>query len=126
MAETAWLAAFSGSERSDMAQQSDDEPLIPTPIPALVAVLLNKERAKGMPLSEEEVLAIRDESPCVVLPLSQKLALEESRGYADIDPDHAWEQWQDVRVELQHAPDNREMAGNAADEDILERRVSYQ
>jgi hypothetical protein len=32
-------------------------------------------------------------------------ALERSRGYADIDPELAWEQWTIVREGKQHQPD---------------------
>ncbi|WP_421203803.1 hypothetical protein [Aeromonas enteropelogenes] len=33
-----------------------EEGLVPTPIPALIVILLNKEREKGYPLTEAEVI----------------------------------------------------------------------
>ena len=60
-----------------------DGPLIPVPIPALSALLFNLQKQKGSPLTEAEVLEIRDKAVC----------MEEKRGYADIDPQHAWEDW---------------------------------
>lgn len=46
-----------------------EEPLIPVFIPALVVLLLDAERRKGSPLTEEEVLHIRDKGVCIVLPV---------------------------------------------------------
>lgn len=80
--------------------KEQDGPLVPTPIPALVAILLNKEREKGSPLTESEVLEIRDNAVCMMLPLSKKQEMEEARGYPDIDPEFAWEHWQEARVQL--------------------------
>lgn len=74
--------------------------LIITHIPSLVATLLNKERAKGAPLTREEVETIRDEAPAQVLPPEQRAAVDERRQYDDIDPENAWEEWQLARVEL--------------------------
>lgn len=86
--------------RKKESKKEQDEPLVPTPIPALVAILLNKEREKGEPLTENEVLEVRDNAACMMLPLSAKQKMEESRGYPDIDPEYAWEQWQEARVQL--------------------------
>lgn len=76
------------------------EELVLTPIPALVAILLNKEREKGSPLTENEVLEIRDNAVCMMLPISARDKMEESRGYPDLNPEYVWEQWQEVRIEL--------------------------
>jgi len=77
--------------------------LVVTPVPALVEVLLFKEREKGSPLTEAEVVEIRDKAVCIALPLSERIAMDEARGYADLDPENAWEQWQEVR--RQHSQD---------------------
>jgi len=44
--------------------------LVPVFIPSLVSVLLKHERDKGTPLTEDEVLAIRDKATAVMLPSS--------------------------------------------------------
>ena len=80
--------------------EGPEEELVPTPIPALIAILVNKEREKGSPLSENEVLEIRDNAVCIMLPISEKEKMEESRGYPDLNPEYVWEQWQEARVEL--------------------------
>lgn len=74
--------------------------LIITHIPSLVATLLNKERAKGAPLTRDEVEAIRDEAPAQVLTPGQRAAVDQRRQYNDIDPENAWDEWQLARVEL--------------------------
>ncbi|MFC7339665.1 hypothetical protein ACFQY0_20945 [Haloferula chungangensis] len=74
--------------------------LIITHIPSLVATLLNKERAKGAPLTRKEVESIRDEAPAQVLTPEQRAAIDERREYDDIVPERAWEDWQVARLEL--------------------------
>jgi hypothetical protein len=78
----------------------DEESLDPVPVPALVAVLLNRETEKGSPLTESEVLAIRDHCAGIMMPASVARKIADARGYDDIDPELAWEQWQARRVEL--------------------------
>lgn len=77
------------------------------PVPSLVATLLNRERAKGAPLTRDEVLTIRDNCPCVAMTPEQLERVERQRGYPDIDPEWAWEQWQEARQDFD---DLREMA----------------
>ena len=74
--------------------------LIITPVPALVAMLLAKEREKGTALTREEVEAITDKAECIAMPRHARKKVDESRGYEDIDPEKAWEQWQIVRKDL--------------------------
>jgi hypothetical protein len=76
------------------------EPLVPVPIPALGALLLNIEKQKGTPLLQAEVLDARDKAVCIMLPLSEKVAMEEKRGYRDIDPENVWEEWLLLRAEV--------------------------
>jgi hypothetical protein len=83
--------------------KSDDhkeEDFVPTPIPALIVILLKKEREKWAPLTESEVIEIRDNAVCMMLPISVKMQMVESRGYPDLDPEYVWEQWQTARLEL--------------------------
>ena len=40
--------------------EPESEPLVPVPIPPLRILLLNLERQKGSPLTEEQVLRARD------------------------------------------------------------------
>jgi hypothetical protein len=77
-----------------------EEELFPVPVPALIAVLLNKENEKGAPLTEQEVLDIRDNAVCIMMPVSVITKMEDSRGYPDVDPEFVWEHWQEARIEL--------------------------
>ena len=79
----------------------DDEELHIVPVPALVAVLLNKEKEKGAPLTEDEVMSIRDGAACIAMPASAKRGVEEARGYVDIDPEHAWVAWLEARKQFE-------------------------
>jgi len=69
-------------------------------IPSLVATLLHAEQLKGSPLTQAEVLRIRDNAQVVAVRLADVPDLEEKRGYQDLDPERCWEQWQQARKQL--------------------------
>ena len=62
-------------------------------IPSLISLLVSKAEEKGSPLTEEEVLAIRDNATAIVTDAEGVLAVAERRGYQDIDPEYCWEEW---------------------------------
>jgi len=70
---------------------------IPVFVPALHAVLLAIQTRSGAPLTREQVESLRDQAACIAMTARDAQHLERSRGYADLDPEHAWEQWQLVR-----------------------------
>jgi len=77
----------------------DDDPII-TPVPALVALLLAKEKEKARPLTQEEVAEIVNNAECIAMPQHVRKKVDEARGYDDIDPEQAWVQWQQARQDL--------------------------
>ncbi len=77
-----------------------DDRLFPIPIPALVVLLLRKEKEKGVALTEAEVCAVRDGAQCVMLTATEAARIADERGYPDLDPDRAWEQWNAIRPSL--------------------------
>jgi hypothetical protein len=79
---------------------SDSEKLMIYPMPSLVATLINRERTKGSPLTEAEVIEIRDGCPSVAIPIDVVAKIDAERGYKDIDPERCWEQWQEARKSL--------------------------
>ncbi len=79
---------------------NENEELIFLFMPSLVATLANKEQKKGEPLTEAEVLAIRDSCHVVMSPPEAAKKVTEARGYADIDPENVWVEWQRVRATL--------------------------
>lgn len=87
------------NELEDHDASGSEEELFLVHVPALVAVLLGKEKEIGRPLTESEVIEIRDSSECIAMPLFAKMKVEESRGYMDIDPENAWEEWQRTKAE---------------------------
>lgn len=95
------LKRLFGSKRTEPpTPREPEEQVVPVPIPALVAILLRAEKLKGTALTEDEVVRIRDDAVCMTMTLEMKWKLEEQRGYPDIDPEDAWNQWQVARVEL--------------------------
>ncbi|MCU6328302.1 hypothetical protein KSU19_11625 [Enterobacter quasiroggenkampii] len=62
-------------------------------IPSLVAVLLDKEREIGRALTQQEVESIRDSATAVRMPFDVAKEMIKERGYLDIDPEKAWEEW---------------------------------
>ena len=69
-------------------------------IPSLVAILIDAEKTKGSPLTENEVISIRDSSTTMEIALELLPTFEESRGYRDIDPENCWNEWQEIRIEF--------------------------
>lgn len=96
-----FLRRLFGSRQKDVApSDSATEELVLVPIPALVALLLRAEQLKGAPLTESEVLRIRDDAACMSMTIEMAQELEKKRGYPDIAPEFAWSQWQVARLEL--------------------------
>ncbi len=79
---------------------TDKEGLTPVFVPPLAALLTREESEKGRPLTEAEVLAIRDEAVCIMVPNEKIPQLDEARGYVDIDPRNCWADWNMLRVEM--------------------------
>lgn len=69
-------------------------------VPALAPLLLRAEQLKGAPLTEHEVLRLRDHATCVTMTPEQATHLEDSRGYRDLDPENCWAEWQELRPTL--------------------------
>jgi len=78
---------------------SSEDDIVPVFLPALVALLMRAEELNGSPLTRNQVIAIRDNAHCVMVPASAKTEMEAERGYADIDPERCWEDWLIVRAQ---------------------------
>jgi hypothetical protein len=76
---------------------STDEQLYPLFIPSLAATLKAKEDEKGCPLTEQEVLAIRDGATVMMVNVKEYFEMEDTRGYRDIDPKNCWAEWRELR-----------------------------
>lgn len=62
-------------------------------IPALIAILVAKEREAGRALTQKEVESIRDEATAISLPDDVAERMTTERGYSDIDPENVWKEW---------------------------------
>lgn len=67
----------------------------------LVSLLAAVERNKGKALIEREVLAVRNEALCLILPAERArafyAALDAKVAIPRIDPEKCWSQWQKMR-----------------------------
>jgi uncharacterized protein YegJ (DUF2314 family) len=84
----------------DPIEEYDDD-LVAVFVPSLVVLLSNLEKGKGAPLTEDEVVGIRDSGTCVMLRRPMARAQAKARGYEDLDPENIWEEWQRVRATLE-------------------------
>ena len=85
---------------------SPPEPLIAVFIPPLLDLLRQAERAKGSPLTKDEVLSMRGKGVCMMMRQSHAQKMSQARGYPDLDPAHCWDQWQQARRQLPRLPCN--------------------
>jgi hypothetical protein len=79
-----------------MSMKSNDAPpdnLTVVYVPALCVVLMQMERDKGQSLCEAEVRAACDTAASVTVPVYVRDAMENSRGYRDLDPSDLWRNW---------------------------------
>jgi hypothetical protein len=63
-------------------------------MPALGVLLTALEAQSSRPLTRQQVEDARDNAACITMKHRDAQALERSRGYADLNPELAWEQWQ--------------------------------
>lgn len=68
-------------------------------LPSLAAILTAAENKGGRPLTEKEVLSIRDKAPAMVAPDDVILKMNETRQYQDIKPQSVWTEWQALRTQ---------------------------
>jgi hypothetical protein len=66
----------------------------------MVFLLANHEKKKGLPLTEEEVLAIRDWAVCMTTSVSRAKQVAENRGFDDLTPENCWAEWRELRRQI--------------------------
>ena len=77
-----------------------EDPIVPLFVPSLVTILKAAEDEKCSPLTEEEVINIRDISIVVTAPFTIRDEIWESRGYNDVSIENCWQDWCEIRKEL--------------------------
>ncbi|GAA3383161.1 hypothetical protein [Cryptosporangium minutisporangium] len=83
-----------GAEGGEADPRSELRPVF---VPALVALLTAAEEKAGRPLRRDEVERLTSDGSCVMMAHADAQKLERSRGYADLEPEHVWRQWQVLR-----------------------------
>jgi len=78
-------------------QGFDLDAMVPVYVPSLFDLLVAAEKKKGAPLSRDEVLAVRDTAPVVMMHRSRADEMLRARSVADLAPDNVWEEWQKRR-----------------------------
>lgn len=76
------------------------EGLVAVYVPSLITLLAAAEGSKGSSLTRDEVTDIRDRGVCIMLTQAEARKIAEAQGYTDINPDHVWDQWQEIRAKL--------------------------
>lgn len=74
----------------------EPEPMV---MPPLLTSLAMKEQQLDRPLDEAEVREIVDQAVVIELDLADARAMEQARGFADLNPRRAWEQWEQLRTQ---------------------------
>jgi hypothetical protein len=87
----AWRLGAEGREADSRGE------LRPVFIPPLVALLAAAEEKAGRRLRRDEVERLTSEGACMMMTHADAKSLERGRGYADLEPELAWRQWQIVR-----------------------------
>jgi hypothetical protein len=86
-----WRLSAEGAQARAQVQ------LHPLFIPALVVLLHALEKQSG-PLTRRQVEETTKQGTCAAVEHRHAQEMERARGYADIDPELAWEQWCVVRA----------------------------
>ena len=88
------------SLRSECGVVAIERGLVPVFVPSLAATLLNAEQNRTAALTEADAIAIRDRCPCIMLAPATAAAMDEERGYLDIDPDDCWSGFLQLKEQL--------------------------
>jgi hypothetical protein len=83
-----------GAEGGEAESRSERRPVF---IPSLVALLTAAEEKAGRRLRRAEVERLTSEGVCMMMTHADAKNLERGRGYADLEPELVWRQWQVLR-----------------------------
>jgi len=74
--------------------------LVPLFMPPLATMLAHAEGLKGNPLTEAEVLQVRDKATCIMMKSNDAEKMIETRGFRDVNPENCWADWHRLRVQM--------------------------
>ncbi|MEZ6139350.1 MAG: hypothetical protein R3B84_02155 [Zavarzinella sp.] len=84
---------------AELSLRANPDGLVLVFSPSLAALLSIAEREKRKPLTKTEVNRIKDSAPAIAVTSEQAAALVEDRGYEDVDPQRAFDNWQEMNEE---------------------------
>ena len=84
---------------AELIVRDNPDDLVIVFMPSLYSWLSRAEESKGSALSPIEVTRIRDRAPAIAVTAEQVEKLNADRGYADIDPQNAYDGWQRMKEE---------------------------
>lgn len=76
-----------------MSSETKEEDIVIVFIPSLGETLQLAQQQKGSPLTEEEIVEIRDSAPCITMEREDAIKGTEGRGFIDVDPENCWTDW---------------------------------
>ncbi len=79
---------------------SDEDNLRPLFVPPLALVLAQAEKLKCEPLTEPEVMLIRDGCIAMMVPADHLPEMAKTRGFIDVVPENCWADWHRLRVQI--------------------------
>lgn len=82
-----------GKAKKPGKQKIDLDELVPVYVPSLYEILLAAEKKKGSPLTEDEVVNLRDTATVVMMRRAVAESTAKARKIKDLDSAHAWEEW---------------------------------
>ena len=96
---------FGWFKRLNQNVADSNEPMVTVFLNPLMMLLAGAERQKGSPLTEAEVLHVRDTAVCVQMTQSQANkfyeSLDSQMPIPRLNPDSIWDEWQAVRDKIQ-------------------------
>jgi hypothetical protein len=84
---------------AELSGRPNPEGLVIVFTPSLAASLARAERDKGCRLTRTEVKRIRDGAPAIAVTTAQAAALQNERGYEDVDPVRPYESWTQMNAD---------------------------
>ena len=86
-----------GGPYGELARRRLPDGLAVVFMPSLAALLGRAEELTGAPLTEQQVVRIRDAALVVVTQAQPAAAVAGVRGYAEVDPTRPWQSWRAIR-----------------------------
>lgn len=96
---------FGWLKKRHTSANPENEPMVKVYLNPLLMMLVAAEKNKGSPLTEQEVLAVRDSTASIDMPASKAAvfysSLDARVPVPRLDPDRLWVEWQEIREHVE-------------------------